>query len=158
LVGLIITHSYAKDISRKVCAAMLAKQKKGEFVGATACYGYMKDSKNRLIVNPETAPIVQQIFEWKAEGVGNTTICQRLEAQGIPSPNKYKYLNGVLKKPKFANNVWIAESIATILRNTMYLGHMSQGKRKEALYAGRPVSEVNREEWIIVENTHEPCL
>jgi len=156
----LVNDIYAKDISRKVCAAMLTKQKNGEFIGGMACYGYLKDkhNKNKLVLNPETAPIVLQIFEWKTEGLGNTAICQRLEAEGIPSPNKYKYLKGILKKPKFANSVWIAETIANILRNTAYLGHMSQGKMKEALYAGQPKRAIKREDWIIVKDTHAPIV
>jgi len=143
-----------------VCAAMHTKQKNGEFVGATACYGYLKDkhNKNKLVINPETAPVVQQVFMWKAEGLGNTSICQRLEAQGIPSPYKYKYLKGIMKNPKFNKNVWIPETVSKILRNTMYLGHMSQGKKKEALYESMPLHEIKREDWIIVENTHEPIV
>ena len=156
----LVNDIYAKDISRKVCAAMRTKQKNGEFIGSLACYGYLKDSqnKNKLVINPETAPVVRQIFEWKAEGVGNTTICQRLEAQGVPSPSKYKYLKGIVKSPKFANRVWIAESVARILRNTTYLGHMSQGKHKGALYESKPLKEVRRDDWIIVENTHESIV
>jgi len=156
----LVNDIYAKDISRKVCAAMLTKQKNGEFIGGAACYGYLKDegNKNKLVLNPETAPIVRQIFEWKAEGLGNTVISQRLESLGTPSPNKYKYLKGILHKPKFADSVWIPETIARLLRNTAYLGHMSQGKMKEALYAGQPKREMKRENWIIVENTHEPIV
>jgi len=156
----LVNDIYARDVSRKVCAVMRTKQKNGEFVGATACYGYLKDkhNKNKIVVNPETAPVVLKIFQWKAEGLGNTTICQRLDAQGTPSPYKYKYLKGIMKNPKFNKSIWIPETVSKILRNTMYLGHMSQGKRKEALYESLPLRETKREDWIIVENTHEPIV
>jgi DNA invertase Pin-like site-specific DNA recombinase len=156
----LINDIYARDISRKVCAVMLTKQKNGEFVGATACYGYLKDKhiKNKIVINPETAPIVQQIFEWKADGLGNSTICKRLNAQGTPSPYKYKYLKGIMKNPKFEKSIWILETVSKLLRNTMYLGHMSQGKKKEALYENMPLRDVKRENWIIVKNTHEPIV
>ena len=60
----IINDFYAKDISRKVFSALKTKMENGEYIGAWEKYGYLKDpdNKNRLIVNPETAPIVQQIF------------------------------------------------------------------------------------------------
>jgi DNA invertase Pin-like site-specific DNA recombinase len=144
----LINDIYARDISRKVCAVMHAKQKNGEFVGATACYGYLKDrhDNNKIVVNPETAPVVQQIFRWKAEGMGNGAICEILNAQGVPSPYKYKYQRGIMKNPKFNNSIWIPETVSKMLRNTMYLGHMSQRKKSK------------RENWIIVKNTHEPII
>lgn len=153
----LVNDIYAKDISNKICASIHTKQKNGEFIGSTACYGYLK-IKNKLIINPETACIVRQIFKWKAEGVGNTTICRRLEAQGIPSPNKYKYLKGILKNPKFLNCTWAAETIAVILRNTVYLGHMSQGKKKNALHEAKAIVNINPKDWIIVKNTHAPII
>ncbi|MCL1842879.1 MAG: recombinase family protein [Defluviitaleaceae bacterium] len=156
----LINDIYAKDISRKVCAVMHTKQKNGEFVGATACYGYLKDKhdKKKLVVNPETAPVVQQIFQWKSEGIGNGAICKMLNAQNVPSPYKYKYINGIMKNPKFNSSIWIPETVSKLLRNTMYLGHMSQGKKKEALFEGKPLRDIKRENWIIVENTHEPII
>ena len=67
----IINDFYAKDISRKVYSAIKAKMENGEYIGSWEKYGYLKDpeDKNRLIVNPETAPIVQQIFGWRSEGI-----------------------------------------------------------------------------------------
>jgi DNA invertase Pin-like site-specific DNA recombinase len=151
---------YAKDISRKIISAIHNKQKNGDFIGPTAAYGYLKDkhNKNRLVVNPETAPIVKQIFIWKAEGISNTAICRRLEAKGIHSPSKYKYLKGIITNPKFENSLWVGVTITGILRNTVYLGHMTQGKARKSLYEGRPRELVKREDWIIVKNTHEAIV
>lgn len=38
---------YARDISEKVKSAMRTKQNRGDFIGAFACYGYMKDPENK---------------------------------------------------------------------------------------------------------------
>jgi len=156
----LVNDIYARDISRKVCAAMRIKQKNGDFIGASAAYGYLKDScnKSKLVVNPETAHVVRQIFEWKAESVGNIAICRWLSTQDIPSPSKYKYQKNILKNPKFAYSTWIPETISKIIRNTTYLGHMSQGKVKEALYESKPRRKIKREDWIVVKNTHEPIV
>ena len=83
----IINDFYAKDISRKVYSAMKAKMENGEYIGSWEKYGYLKDpeDKNRLIVNPETAPIVQQIFGWRSEGISYMGINKRLNEMGIPS-------------------------------------------------------------------------
>jgi DNA invertase Pin-like site-specific DNA recombinase len=156
----LVNDIYAKDISRKVSTAVYMKQKQGDFIGAYASYGYVKDlrDKNKIVINPETASIVQKIFEWKATGVGTAEICRRLEFQEIPAPSKYNYMKGVLKNQKFKNSLWIQSTITQIIRNPLYLGHMTQGKFKESLCEGKPRRETKREEWVIVENTHEPIV
>ena len=67
----IVNDFYAKDISRKVTTALQAKMERGDYIGNYAPYGYRKDpeNKNHLLIDPETAPIVVQIFQWRAEGV-----------------------------------------------------------------------------------------
>ena len=40
----------------------------------------------------------------------------------------------------------------------MYIGNMVQGKRKSHFYNGMPAERVKREDWIVVENTHEPII
>ena len=65
----IINDYYAKDISRKVSSALKSKMENGDYIGKWEKYGYLKspDNKNQLIVNPETAPIVQLIFNGAAK-------------------------------------------------------------------------------------------
>lgn len=66
----IINTLYAKDISKKVAAALRIKQQNGEFIGSYAAYGYMKskEDKHKIVIDEETAPVVKMIFEWKAQG------------------------------------------------------------------------------------------
>ena len=66
----IINEIYAKDISKKIKTVIREKQKKGEFTGGYASYGYLKDSenKNKIIINKETEPIVKQIFKLRLQG------------------------------------------------------------------------------------------
>ena len=61
----IINDIYAKDISKKVCTVLNQKRKDGQFIGAWASYGYLKDpnNKNKLIINDETAPVIKYIFD-----------------------------------------------------------------------------------------------
>lgn len=156
----LVNDIYAKDISYKTATALNMKQKLGEFIGTNAAYGYLKAAhdKNKIVINPDTAPIVRQIFEWKAEGVGNSDICRRLEAQDIPSPNKYLFMRGMLKNKKFAKNLWTPNTVVKIIRNPAYLGHMAQGKTGGALHEGNDRHEIKREDWIVVTNTHEPII
>lgn len=84
----LVNQIYSKDISRKAGTVLRQKQQRGEFIGAYAAYGYLKDPTNphRIIVDEETAPIVREIFRRKAEGMGNTAITRWLNESGVPSP------------------------------------------------------------------------
>jgi hypothetical protein len=139
---------------------MHTKQKNGEFLGGFTAYGYLLDPSDRkkIVVNPDTAPVVRMIFEMKSEGMGNGAICQALNGEGVPCPQKYRYDKGFTKSGRFANCVWGVSTVADILRNPLYLGHMTQGKMRKALCEGKPQRKTKREEWFIKHNTHEPII
>jgi DNA invertase Pin-like site-specific DNA recombinase len=156
----LVNDVYAKDISRKSAAALAIKQKNGEFIGNYAAYGYLKDTanKHRIIVDPETAPIVRQIFQWKAEGMGTSQICRRLNDVGVLSPHRYRLENGIIKSEKYRNSVWQVKTIIDILENPVYLGHIAQHKHIGALHEGKGRSRAKADDWVIVENMHEPII
>ena len=62
----LINDEYCRDTSIKIRTALNIKKKKGEFVGAFAPYGYIKDrlDKHKLIIDKESAEIVKNIFNW----------------------------------------------------------------------------------------------
>ncbi len=45
-----------------------------------------------------------------------------------------------------------------LLRNQVYMGHMVQGKRKVSSFKTKKRLVPSQDEWIIVENTHEPII
>jgi len=156
----LVNDIYAKDISRKVIAAMQTKQKNGEFLGRYAAYGYLKDPANpkKIVLNPDTAPVVRRIFEMKAEGLGNGAICKQLNSEDIPCPNRYHCVKGLTQSNRYENSLWIISTVAEILRNPLYLGHMTQGKARVSLCEGKERRKTKRDEWIIVPDTHEAIV
>jgi DNA invertase Pin-like site-specific DNA recombinase len=157
----LVNDIYAKDISRKSSAALRMKQKQGLFIGTYASYGYLKDpnDKNKIIVDPVTAPIVRQIFEWKAEGVGSAQICRRLIEMGISSPNKYRYEQGIVKDERYLKSDWANPVLTRILTCEVYLGHLVQGRKHGALFEdGGSHKVIDESEWTIVRDTHEPIV
>lgn len=158
----IINDYYAKDISRKACSALATKRQQGEYIGSYAPYGYQKDpaNKNRLIVDPVTAPIVRQIYGWRAAGVGYGTITRRLNDQDIPSPGRYRFEHGIVtnNNKKGSKLLWNRHVVTDILKNPVYIGHLVQGKCRASLYQGIPTHTVSEKEWDIVYHTHEPIL
>jgi site-specific DNA recombinase len=158
----IINDYYAKDISRKVSSALRSKMENGEFIGSWEKYGYLKDenSKNQLIINPETAPVVKQIFLWRSEGMSYMGINKKLNNSGIPSPGQYKANRGIITNNNQKDRVilWNKHMVTEILKDVTYLGHLAQRKGSQCLYAGISYHRTEEQDWIVVENTHEPII
>ena len=156
-----VNQMYSKDISRKSGSVLREKMRRGEFIGAFASYGYRKDPADghRIVIDPEAAGVVREIFRRKLEGQSDTAITRWLNTAGVPSPGCYRYQKGIILDKRFARyKPWIVKSVKNILRNEVYLGRMVQGRRRSEFYAGRPDKRLPRDEWTVVENTHEPII
>ena len=156
----LINEVYSKDISRKSGSALAAKQKTGDFIGAWAPYGYRKqpDNPHKLEPDEATAPVVRQIFRWRAGGMGITQIARRLNDSGVPSPSAYLYNTGVCKTEKYNGVSWYVQTVKNLLSRQVYIGHMVQGTKRQSFYENRGQYMKPREDWIVVENTHEPLI
>ena len=157
----IINTLYAKDLSKKSAAALRIKQQNGEFIGTYAAYGYMKskEDKHKIVVDEETAPVVKMIFEWKAQGFSYASIGRKLYDMGVMPPCRYRYDKGILKGKRYSEIVfWSQRTLKTILENEVYIGNMVQGRRKSRFFEGMNEVKVDKQDWSIVKNTHEPII
>ncbi len=156
----LINEVYSKDISKKSGSALATKQKNGDFIGAWAPYGYRKcaDDPHKLEPDEATAPIVRQIFQWRVDGMSVTRIAKKLNDSGIPSPSAYLYNTGVCKTEKYNGAIWHIQAVKIILTRQVYIGHMVQGTKRQSFYENRRQYKKPQEEWVIVENTHEPII
>lgn len=159
----LLNEVYSMDISRKSGSVLRQKQQRGEFIGAFASYGYLRDPKDvhKIIVDSETAPIVREIFRRAAEGEGVRSILRWLNTEGIPSPRTYRYQKGICLDKRFADGKpkpWGQMTVKNMLQSSVYLGHMVQGRRRSEFYAGIPDHHLPPSEWTVVENTHEPII
>ena len=104
----------------------------------------MRDNKGKLEPDPETAPIVREIFEWRASGVGRMEICKRLDARGILTPtNKLRKERGICNTDFFKSTIWREATLKGILRNPIYIGTLSQGKHEQRLYEHKGCATFN---------------
>lgn len=152
---------YARDISQKCKTALKNKMNKGEFLGSFAPFGYAKspENKNRLVIDEEAAAIVRDMFRWKLDGCSLSAIVKRLNAQGIPVPSAYYRQKFPCKSKKPPRNTgWHENVVKRILCNPVYLGHMVNGMSRTRPELGYSTERLSREQWIIVENTHEPII
>lgn len=159
----LINDSYCRDSSIKIRSQLEIKRKKGDFIGSFAAYGYKKaeNDKNRLEIDEYAAQVICDIFKWKLEGMSQQGIANRLNEMGILSPLEYKRLLGEKYKTTFKvkqQAQWSAVAIGRILSNELYIGVLEQGKRTTPNYKVKTRIERPKEEWIRVENTHDPIV
>ena len=157
----IFNEQYARDISKKIQATVKSKQKAGEFIGAFTSYGYKKSpvNKNKLVIDDYAADVVRRIFSLYIQGYGKQRIAKLLNAEGILCPAEYKKVNG--ENYKNCNRLesttyWSYVTINSILHREMYVGNMVQGTKHQRMRSKQ--KKMPKEDWIIVENTHEPII
>ena len=129
----LMNDSYCRDISIKVRSNLEAKRRSGQFVGTRVVFGYMRspDNKNQLVIDPEAASVVQEIFKWKVEGLSPAQIADQLNTANVPSPIEYKKAKGSKQRTCFQTKqvaLWSAVAIYRILKNEIYTGTLVQGK------------------------------
>ena len=163
----IVNEYYARDISKKVTQSKRTMQKNGEFVSGVLPYGYTQASgreksdkdRKKLVIDQESADVVKKIFEWRLQKKGCTVIANYLNELAIPSPGMYRYMNGNQSFKRSSNVKWKSKHIAGILANPVYLGHMVQGKTRCSYFEQNgKLQFLPKEDWIIVEGTHEPLI
>lgn len=157
----IFNEQYARDISKKIHAAVRTKQKAGEFIGAFASYGYRKApaDKNRLVVDVYAAEVVRRIFELYIRGCGKLRIAAILNEEGIVCPSEYKKINGENYRNAHrldSTSYWTYSTVNRILQNEMYLGNMVQGRKHQQMRSRARMAD--RSEWIVVQGTHEAII
>src|SRR5574344_1642267 len=120
---------YSKQKSLKIRNVLDDKRKNGKFIGSAPCYGYMRDEndKGHLIKDPETAPIVKQIFEWRVNDIGVSEIASKLTKMGVKTPAGYKNIKYSSRLKE--RDIWTIHSVIKILSNRMYTGEDRKSTR-----------------------------
>ncbi|WP_300749667.1 recombinase family protein [uncultured Oscillibacter sp.] len=158
----LVNEWYLEDLSENVRMVFDLKRREGQYIGGFPIYGYQKDpaNKNHIIIDPEAAEVVRQIFQWSLEGHGKQNIAHMLNGQGVPSPSKYKAERGWTCNHPTKNDygLWNKTTIWRILHNEMYTGTMVQGRRKKVSYKSKVLIDVPEDQWYRVEGTHEPII
>ena len=154
----IMNDMYAKDISKKIKSVKRDKQRKGLFIGGKPMFGYKMHptEKNKIVIDEEAASVVRKIFAMAREGVSCRKIAVWLNDEHIPSPAAYCGWNMGRVGP-YAG-LWSSERISEMLRCETYLGNMVQGRTVKISYKSDKCLKQNRENWIVVEGTHEPII
>ena len=133
--------------------------KRGEFLSPYGIYGYKKDSENihKLVIDDEAAQVVRRIFDMVIAGTKRGEIARILNDEQILTPALYKKKKGCSRDwvPNGNNVGWTNTMIAKIIRDERYAGNMVAHKKVYESFDSKHQIEVDKSEWIVVENTHE---
>ena len=153
---------YCKDASKKVRAAKAVLAKQGKYIAAFAPFGYQKseDDKHMLVPNPVTAPVVRLIFELATKGMKYTEIANYLNDNGYDSIFEHYQKLGVRRcyERDIGQHMWSPSTVMGILYNEVYIGSVINNKTADNIDTGHQVVQRDKEDWIIVENCHEPLV
>ena len=160
----LINESYARDISKKVSSAYRTMASEGKYVAGTSPYGYTldKEDKHHLFIDEEESKIVKKIFNMALNGEGRIKIVKYLNDNNIycrkelQRRKKYKLsLDPIEEKTKYR---WSTSTIGRMLTNEVYIGNLTQLRTKRESFKNHKVINVDKEDWVRFENTHEPII
>ena len=160
----IMNEAYCRSLSQKLRAQFRVQRKAGEFLGAFACYGYLKDpaDKHKLIIDEYAAMVVRTIFQLKMEGYSQQAIANYLSSEGVLPPAAYKQQQGLKYQSGFQavgdNIAWSPVAVRAILENPIYIGTLVQGKRGTPNYKIKQMKLRSKEDWCVVEKNHVPII
>ena len=148
----------SKEMSTAIRRGLRQAAKRGHHIGNQSPYGYQKGPDKRLQPDPQTASVVQQIFEWYRSGLSTRDIAAKLNSAGVSTA---KQNSG---KPQKS---WQSSSVHAILRNEVYLGtiiankwtrkhNIEQSRRVDAVI--RTVSQRADSEWVVVTGAHQALI
>lgn len=159
-----LNEQYAYKTSCDVRRTFKSKREKGEFIGAFAPYGYRKDprNKNALLPDEEAAEVVRGIFaRFVTGGMSKAGIARRLNELGIPNPSAYKRAKGLRYHNSSTgknDGLWSPETVSRILKNTLYIGVLTQGRQRVVSYKVHKEVSVPESEWFVVQGAVPPIV
>lgn len=162
----VLNEFYSRDVSKKMKSAYLTRARQGKFTGCLAPFGYMKNPNDTytLVEDEETSWIVKKIYDLAIAGYGVQAIRRILFDEKIPTPtwwNRKKGLRNIFTKlektVQDGEYWWDCTTIKEIIQNPVYLGHIASQKANYQFKVGW-LSDKPKDDWIVVENTHEPIV
>lgn len=142
----ILSREELKGITKRLQRGRHISASEGKSISKKPPYGYIRDENLKLHPDPETAWVVQHIFERIAEGAGRQLVAQELDEMGVVAPR--------------GEGPWSPSTISAIIKNEVYIGHIIWGKIKYLKRGGGKYTrkKVPPDQWHRHNNAHEPLV
>lgn len=137
-----------------------AKNDAGQWMGSFAPYGYIEDPNDmyHIVVDEPAAKVVRKIYEMYASGCGYHKICEYLNEKKIPTPSRYKKLQGsnyVCPSAPNGSEFWNHDTVRKILQDETYDGILVQHRTESISYNIKGRKKIPKNEQSIVACAHE---
>ena len=118
------------------------------------------DEDENYIVDEETAPVVQQIYQLCLAGNGPTKIARMLTEQQIPTPGtlEYRRTGSTRRYHPGYECKWATNTVVHLLENREYTGCLVNFKTEKPSYKTKHSVENPIEKQAIFPNHHEPII
>lgn len=149
---------YIKDLSRKIKANLEVKQKESGLITKVP-FGYKRSEadRHRLVIDEEAALIVKRLFRLYIEGHGGRKIANIINKEKAPTPSKYVFEKTGKKISGNIAELWNGNSVMSILKNDVYIGHLRCGKTQRKKINGKN-HRLDKSEHIVHKNHHDPIV
>ena len=151
---------HAANTSKKIRAVLEADWRKGKCTAWAYPYGYRAgdDADRTAVIDERAANVVRRIFDMRLQGNSASAIARVLTAEGIPNPSAhYTRLDG-RKSERRNSPCWSPKTVADILKNSTYIGTLTQHRTTRLSYKNHKVIDVPYERQIVKENAHEAII
>ncbi|MDD6515326.1 MAG: recombinase family protein [bacterium] len=152
---------YSRDLSKKVKESRRQMALQGKYNAGQTLYGYQKSKKDKhkLELDPETAPVVREIFDMRLAGMGPTDIARNLNDRGISCATVYKHETGQATNHtgNFEYMCWTPSTVGLVLTNEIYTGAVVSLKTSVDRVTGKQVAKP-KDEWIRVDDMHDAIV
>ena len=127
----------------------------GEYNWGPVPYGYVRIDSH-LYIDPETSKVVKNIYERFLRNDRAYTIAKDLRELGVMSPRAYEhYMRTGQVTEKYQ---WKDCTVWRILQSRFYVGDTVHSQFKLEAQGKAPQQKISEEDWITVEETHEPII
>jgi site-specific DNA recombinase len=157
-----------EKLGREVRRGQKENTRQGYRNGGRAPYGYRLrhephpdpararagDKKSRLVPDPESAPVVAEIFDRFLSGSGYKEIANHLNRPGGPPPPSH------VDARRNASGKWAKTTIKAMLENPTYTGRLYWNRLDSRAHKQGvgPVVRRDRAEWVEADERHPPLV
>jgi DNA invertase Pin-like site-specific DNA recombinase len=139
-------HQFLVDLSNNVSRRMNQIAREGLWVAGKPPVGYIVDTDKKLRFGPpEDVQLVRNIFEKYLQGMTTRQLATWVNSSGFRSAR---------------GSQWSVPGITSVLKNDLYTGRFTYGKRQLGGYQPRSKEGKFRDpsDWIVLENNHEAIV
>lgn len=78
--------------------------------------------------------------------------------KNVLPPSEYYSKKSGKANVRSITKLWSADAVQTIIKNPIYIGTLAQHRSTTVSYKNHKIVRKNKEDWIVVENNHEPII